>query len=177
MKTKKTFAVTLIFPVVFILLRNDRTQTFLIAVLTALVGLWVVTATLGSGYWQGYAADFLAVMGSDNRPLPGADWQAWVLSPVPLPGALLILALIAVVAQPRPPTFGRGSLWRALVVKGSLLVIRQVTGAGGSNAFHGAELSARSPRAGPDYPVIIGAEATLEPIGVTQDLSLFQIVR
>ena len=43
--TKKTFAVTLIFPVVFILLRNDRTQTFLITVLAALFGLWVVTVS------------------------------------------------------------------------------------------------------------------------------------
>lgn len=70
--TKKTFAATLIFPVVFILLRNDRTQTFLITVLAALFGLWVVTATLGLCYWQGYAADLLAVTGSAEHRRRGS---------------------------------------------------------------------------------------------------------
>lgn len=108
---KISYPVALVLPVVFGLLRNGRTKTFLAACATAFVILFIVTAVEGLDYWRAYIGDLLAVAGSSNRAAPGADWPELVLSPRGAPATLAVLALIYFGAR-----LGRRDLGATLIL-------------------------------------------------------------
>ncbi|EAQ02847.1 hypothetical protein OB2597_15735 [Pseudooceanicola batsensis HTCC2597] len=89
--TKVTFAIALAAPVIFALLRGGRSPDLFVAFAAAFAMLLAVTLFHGAEFWWAYAADLLAVTGSENRPMPSAHWRALLLSPAGTPVTAAVL--------------------------------------------------------------------------------------
>lgn len=92
---KVTYFVAFAPAIIVGLLMRKQVGVLALAVGVGIAILAGVTAAYGIGYWHGYVADLLAVMGSDVRAAPGAGWAQIAISAQY--GAATILAVFSVV--------------------------------------------------------------------------------
>lgn len=78
---KVTFFIGFALPVVAGLLVLRNYQTLAISVAAGLVVVGVTTALLGVDFWNVYLEDLLRVVGSQNRPYPGASFSELLAAP------------------------------------------------------------------------------------------------